>query len=76
MYFSARATGSRQTEYNTKLNPYHTEDIGLMFFENSDISASLRVRNIFDAGYEEEYGYPMAGRTFLAGLDIHLGEAR
>ncbi len=76
MYFSARANGSRRTEYNTKLDPYHTEDIGLMLFEDSVISASLRARNIFDDGYEEEYGYPMAGRTFLAGLDMHLCEMR
>jgi outer membrane cobalamin receptor len=76
MYLSARAVGTRWTEFNTELDPYHTEDIGLMLFEDSGMSVSLRIRNIFDSGFEEEYGYPMAGRTFLAGIDMHIGKTR
>ncbi|MFC1542038.1 TonB-dependent receptor plug domain-containing protein [Candidatus Latescibacterota bacterium] len=76
LYVSSRSVGERRTEVNTYLNSYHIQDTGLLFFEERDISASIRLRNIFDVDYEEEYGYPMAGRTLLAGIDVRWGKTR
>lgn len=36
----------------------------------------IEIRNLFDADYEEEYGYPSAGRTILAGLDLNFQRTR
>lgn len=30
----------------------------------------IEARNLFDANYEEEYGYPSAGRMILGGIDL------
>jgi outer membrane cobalamin receptor len=34
------------------------------------LDARIEARNIFDANYEEEYGYPCEGRTILAGVNV------
>ena len=73
LYLSSRSVGQRRTEINTYLDPYHVQDAGLIFFEKHNISASIRLRNIFDINNEEEYGYPMAGRTILTGIDWQWG---
>jgi outer membrane cobalamin receptor len=51
------------------LDSYHVEDIGFFLWDSRSISSSISLRNIFDVNYEEEYGYPMAGRTIWLGMD-------
>jgi len=64
-----RAVGERRTEIKSDLEPYHIENTGLIFDLSRSVSFTLNAENIFDADYEEEYGYPSKGRTLLAGFD-------
>jgi iron complex outermembrane receptor protein len=70
----SRVVGRRKTEVHTFLPSYHVENTGIVIGENRFLSASLIINNIFDVNYEEEFGYPMAGRTVLAGIDWHGGK--
>jgi len=69
----SRIVGERRTEINTYLPSYHTESIGLVIGENHTVAARLMMDNIFDVSYEEEFGYPTAGRTVLAAIDWSWG---
>ena len=74
-YINMRAVSKRRTEVNTDIDPYHVEHTGLLFDVKPDITVSLHLKNIFNRNYEEEYGYPMAGRTILAGFDWRLNKS-
>ncbi len=69
IHVTSRAVGQRWTEMNMYLKEYHIINMGITVFENRTVSASLNLANIFDVNYEEEYGYPMAGRTVWFGID-------
>lgn len=69
VYGSGRALGRRKTETGSHLDSYHTGNAGLIIACGHNINASLHFRNVLDSDYEEEYGYPMPGRTLMAGLD-------
>ncbi len=69
-----RVVGRRRTELDSDLDAYHVEDAGVVLFEDRRVSASLNLKNIFDANYEEELGYPVPGRTIWTGLDCRLGK--
>ena len=68
-HLTSRVVGRRWNELNTYLNSYHVEDIGIFLWESRSISSSISLKNIFDVNYEEEYGFPMAGRTVWLGMD-------
>jgi len=68
-HLTSRVVGRRWSELNTYLNSYHAEDIGIFLWESRSISSSISLKNIFDVNYEEEYGFPMAGRTVWLGMD-------
>jgi len=68
----ARAVGKRRTEMKTDLDPYHVENIGVSYSFEKLGAISLGLKNIFDVNFEEELGYPMAGRTVWLGIDGHF----
>ena len=69
LHLTSRVVGRRWTETDTYLNSYHVENIGVFLWESRSISSSISLKNIFDVNYEEEYGFPMAGRTVWVGMD-------
>lgn len=68
LYVLSRSVGPRKTEFNTYLETYHVQNAGLTIFEDRALSASVTVDNVFDVNYAEDYGYPMAGRSIMAGV--------
>ncbi len=68
-HLTSRVVGRRWTETDTYLNSYHVENIGVFLWESRSISPSISLKNIFDVNFEEEYGFPMAGRTIWVGMD-------
>ncbi len=72
IHLTSQAVGRRWTERDSFIKSYHIEDAGAVFGENSRIPVSVSMKNIFDANYEEELDYPMAGRTVWVGIDYHL----
>lgn len=59
----------RRGKYNNlPEKTYWVWDADVNYQLNSDISAYLVVKNILDQYYQENAGYPAAGRTFLFGL--------
>ena len=70
VYVSSWAVGERWAQsYNRYVDAFHTEDIGMMLFGTRAVAVSLNVYNIFDRNYQEEYGFPMPGRTIAVGMD-------
>ena len=59
--------------YNTYqgFSEWFVMDTHLNYKVDSHWSASLGVDNLFDAAYEQEYGYPRVGRTVYGGVEIH-----
>jgi iron complex outermembrane recepter protein len=73
MYVLSRSVGPRKTELGGDLGTYHVQNAELTVFEDRALSASITVKNIFDIDYEEEYGYPMAGRSMTMGIHYRWG---
>ena len=71
IYCSGRVLGRRKTEAGNYLDSYHTANTGIIVVCGHGITASLHLKNLLDAYYEEEYGYPTPGRTAMIGLDWH-----
>lgn len=71
LHVTSRFVGRRRSEANSYLEKYHVEDIGIVAGEGRTVSLSINFKNIFDVNYEEELGYPLAGRTLWAGVDGH-----
>jgi outer membrane cobalamin receptor len=66
----SRMVGRRWTQsFKRYVDSYHVEDIGLKLWDNRMVSVSLMMKNIFDLNYEEEYTFPMSGRTLWIGID-------
>jgi iron complex outermembrane recepter protein len=73
---TSRIVGERRTETGGTLEPFAVVDAGVVLGETRAVSLTVAVRNILDELYEEEYGYPMAGRVFLLGLDWRWDDGR
>lgn len=55
-----------------ELDPYVTVDIDLKFPLSRHAEVSCYVENLFDAEYEERFGYPMPGMLVGAALKLFL----
>ena len=69
IHITSRFVGQRWTEMDNYLKEYHVINLGISVFGNRNISTSINLKNILDVNYEEESGYPMAGRTIWIGID-------
>ena len=69
VHLTSRAVGRRWTEADNYIEGYHVEDAGIVIGENRMISGSVSLKNVFDVNCEEEFGYPMPGRTVWVGVD-------
>ena len=53
-----------------RISPWSISDLNLSYhFERPDIRLSLNCNNIFDQPYQIVQGYPMPGRSFMAGVE-------
>ncbi|MBR5905750.1 MAG: TonB-dependent receptor [Bacteroidales bacterium] len=56
-----------------RIAPWSISDINLSYrFGRPDISLSLSCNNIFDQPYQIVQGYPMPGRSFMAGVEYRF----
>ena len=83
VHSTLRAVGRRWTEADNYIDGYHVgkagqegpvigyhvEDVGIVIGENRMVSGSVSLKNVFDVNCEEEFGYPMPGRTLWVGVD-------
>jgi len=76
LYLTSRFVGRRRSETGTEMNPYHVTDTGIVLEGKRSLSLTVKMENIFDVDYEEEYGYPMEGRILRIGMDFHWDRNR
>jgi iron complex outermembrane receptor protein len=74
LHVFSQVVGQRKTETGSILKSYHRENAGITFGGERSYNVSLHLNNIFDTHYEEEMGFPMAGRTVWIGIEWNMKE--
>ncbi len=73
----ARSVGSRPYhvyDRTGRLPAYSVVDVTLYLPSVRGLRPFAAVNNVFDANYEDEFGYPMPGRQIRAGVELAAGD--
>lgn len=73
-YFSSRysSNSASYSDEQLKLSPYSLVNMHLKYKVSKNTNTRVGVKNIFDKNHEYSYGYPNAGRSVYASLEIKI----
>jgi len=70
--YSYNYNGLRESENTKVLSEYDLHTVNFSYKLKNHLELKLKIDNIFDTNYEEEIGYPGAGRIMTGGFTITI----